>query len=186
MKTPEISLIYASIPKSRPKIQNHCTETPEISLIYASIPKSGPEIQNHCTETPEISRIYASILDSGPEIQNRCTETQQISRICAPIPKSGPEIKNHCTETPEMSRILAVQHSRAVQAETGCHEGGIILSKKPPEGRLSPPLQRCLCPILIFVAATKNGPPATVTRLHVPAATAISGKGRRVRRRCGR
>ncbi len=164
------SAVATPIPKSRPKIQNHCTENPEISRFCASIPKSGPEFKNRCTETPEISLIYAS------------------------IPKSGPEIQNHCTETPEMSRILAVQHGRAVQAETGGHEGGIILSKKPPEGRLSPPLQRCLCPILIFVAATKNGPPAAVVAATkngppatvVPAATAISGKGRRVRRRCGR
>ena len=32
-----------------------------------------------------------------------------------------------------------LQRSRGVPAGTGCHEGGIILSKKPPEWRLSPP-----------------------------------------------
>ena len=172
-------------------------KTPEISRICASIPKFGPEIKNHCTETQEITQIYASIPDSGPEFQNHCRETPEISRI-ATVPSL------------RQQRMARLQHSRGVQAETGCHEGGIILSKKPPEWRLSPPLQRCLCPILIFVAATKNGPPAavvaatkngppaavvaatknglpaTVTRLHVPAATTISGKGRRVRRRCGR
>ena len=127
---------------------------------------SGLEFQNHCMKTPELSRFFASIPDSGPEIQNHCTETQEITQIYASIPDSGPEFQNHCRETPEISRIATVpssrqqrmarlQHNRAVQAETGCHEGGIILSKKPPEGRLSPPLQRCLCPILIFVAATK-------------------------------
>ena len=111
------------------------------------------------------------IHDSGLEIKNRCTETPEITQICATIPDSGLEIKNRCTENPEISRIATVpssrqqrmarlQHGRAVQAEAGCHEGGIILSKKPPEGRLSPPLQRCLCPILFFVATTKNGPPA--------------------------
>ena len=39
-------------------------------------------------------------------------------------------------------RIARLQQSRWVQAGTGCHEGGIILSKKPPEWRLSPPYQR--------------------------------------------
>ena len=34
-------------------------------------------------------------------------------------------------------RIACLQQSRWVQAGTGCHEGGIILSKKPPEWRLS-------------------------------------------------
>ena len=52
------------------------------------------------------------------------------------------------------------------------HEGGIILSKKPPEWRLSSPLHvvshgrylpaapRVPRPILLFVAAKENGPPA--------------------------
>ena len=35
--------------------------------------------------------------------------------------------------------MARLQHSRGVQAGTGCHEGGIILSKKPPEWYLSPP-----------------------------------------------
>ena len=39
-------------------------------------------------------------------------------------------------------RIARLQQSRGVQAGTGCHEGGIILSKKPPEWRLSTPHQR--------------------------------------------
>ena len=65
-------------------------------------------------------------------------------------------------------RIARLQRSRGVQARTGGHEGGIILSKKPPEWRLSPPYQRSvsesnlLChnnvlrPKLIFVASTKG------------------------------
>ena len=39
-------------------------------------------------------------------------------------------------------RTARLQRSRGVQAGTGCHEGGIILSKKPPEWRLTPPDQR--------------------------------------------
>ena len=35
-------------------------------------------------------------------------------------------------------RIARLQQSRGVQAGTGCHEGGIILSKKPPEWRPVP------------------------------------------------
>ena len=38
--------------------------------------------------------------------------------------------------------MARLQRSRGVQAGTGCHEGGIILSKKPPEWNLSPPQQR--------------------------------------------
>ena len=35
--------------------------------------------------------------------------------------------------------MARLQHRCGAQAGTGCHEGGIILSKKPPEWRLSPP-----------------------------------------------
>ena len=35
-----------------------------------------------------------------------------------------------------------LQHCCEAQAGTGCHEGGIILSKKPPEWHLSLPQQR--------------------------------------------
>ena len=38
--------------------------------------------------------------------------------------------------------LFRLQHSRGAQAGTGCHEGGIILSKKPPEWHLSLPQQR--------------------------------------------
>ena len=39
-------------------------------------------------------------------------------------------------------RTARLQRSRGVPAGTGCHEGGIILSKKPPEWRLFLPQQR--------------------------------------------
>ena len=37
------------------------------------------------------------------------------------------------------SRTARLQHGRGTQAGTGCHEGGIILSKKPPEWYLPLP-----------------------------------------------
>ena len=45
-------------------------------------------------------------------------------------------------QSSRLRRIALLQQSRWVQEGTGCHEGGIILSKKPPEWRLSPPYQR--------------------------------------------
>ena len=108
----------------------------------ASIRKSGPEIKNHRTETPEISLIYASIRKSGLEIKNRCTDCPRFDLLAASIRKSGPEIENRCSVIVPTSRTARLQRSRGVQAGTGCHEGGIILSKKPPEWRLSTPHQR--------------------------------------------
>ena len=45
-------------------------------------------------------------------------------------------------QSSRLRRIACLQQSRGVQAGTGCHEGGIILSKKPPKWRLSLPYQR--------------------------------------------
>ena len=58
--------------------------------------------------------------------------------------------------------MVRLQHGRGTQAGTGCHEGGIILSKKPPEWHLPLPQPSSRYdephPILIFAAAKKNGP----------------------------
>ena len=45
-------------------------------------------------------------------------------------------------QSSRLRRIVRLPQSRCVRAGTGCHEGGIILSKKPPEWHLSPPYQR--------------------------------------------
>ena len=72
-------------------------------------------------------------------------------------------MQHHRCYNDELPRL---QHSREAQAGTGCHEGGIILSTKPPEWHLplpQPPSRYDeLHPIPIFVAAEKNGPPAVV------------------------
>ena len=48
-------------------------------------------------------------------------------------------MQHHRCYNDELPRL---QHSREAQAGTGCHEGGIILSTKPPERHLSLPQQR--------------------------------------------
>ena len=55
---------------------------------------------------------------------------------------SGPDLGIDAASSLLQLRIVRLQRSRGVQAEAGCHEGGIILSKKPPEWHLSLPRQR--------------------------------------------
>ena len=52
---------------------------------------------------------------------------------------SGPDLGIDAAQSSWLWRMARLQHSRGVQAGTGCHEGGIILSKKPPEWHLSLP-----------------------------------------------
>ena len=55
---------------------------------------------------------------------------------------SGPDLRIDAAPSLLQLRTARLQRSRRVQAGTGCHEGGIILSKKPPEWRPVPAAAR--------------------------------------------
>ena len=112
---------------------------PCFGLLAASIRKSGLEIKNRCTVCPCFDLMAASIRKSRPEIENRCTDCPCFDLLAASIRKFGLEIENRCSAIVPASRTARLQQSRGAQAGTGCHEGGIILSKKPPEWCLSLP-----------------------------------------------
>ena len=62
------------IPKSKPKIKNHCTMEGISVENPAAIRKSGLEIKNQCTLEGVNREKFASIRKFGPEIKNRCTQ----------------------------------------------------------------------------------------------------------------
>ena len=76
--------------------------------------------------------------------------------LCASILDFRPRLENHCSVI-----VAAVRNSPPAAQSWGAggewrHKGGIILSKKPPEWRLSPPQQR-FASDSNFVAAKENG-----------------------------
>ena len=73
-------------------------------------------------------------------------------RMSPPQQRSASD-SNFCSVKEEWFRL---QQPSRTQAGTGCHEGGIILSKKPPEWHLFLPQQRYASDSN-FVAAEKNG-----------------------------
>ena len=95
-----------------------------------------------CMDCPCFDLLAASIRKSGLEIKNQCADCPCFDLLAASIRKSGLEIENRCSAIVPASRTARLQRSRGVQAGTGCHEGGIILSKKPPEWHLATPQQR--------------------------------------------
>ena len=109
----EDRLLPASILDFRAKLENQCKVFPVYTLVRASILDFRARLGNRCKVSPVYTLLRASILDFRPKLENRCRG--------------------------EWFRLL--QPSRT-QAGTGCHEGGIILSKKPPEWHLSLPQQR--------------------------------------------
>ena len=152
---PCFDLLAASIRKSGLEIENRCMDCPCFGLLAASIRKSRPKIKNRCTDCPCFGLLAASIRKSGLEIENRCSAIVPASRTARlrkdvaatmthPIliffaaNRTVPPTEGRCriVERPACSKVVGAQ------AGTGCHEGGIIRSKKPPEWRLPLPQQR--------------------------------------------
>ena len=92
---------------------------------------------------PVYALLRASFLDFRPRLGNRCSAiaaTVRNGSACSS--RSGNEVRVRFYSSLPQRRIARLQHRCEAQAGTGCHEGGIILSKKPPEWHLSLPQQR--------------------------------------------
>ena len=155
-EVPEMIGCAAVIANSGLKNRNRCTDVPEMTGCAASIRKSGPEIKNRCTDCPCFDLLAASIRKSELEIENRCPDCPCFDLLAASIRKSGLEIENRCSAIVPASRTARLQRIRGAQAVTGCHEGGIILSKSRRSGAC-PCRNNAPRPILFFVAAKKIG-----------------------------
>ena len=131
-----------------PRLENRCKLFPVYTLFRASILDFKPKLGNRCKLFPVYALQRASILDFRPRLGNRC------SAIAATV-RNGPPAA-----------------CRGAQAGTGCHEGGIILSKKAAGVAPAPAaITNCVrfkfsssqsrtVPPAVVVVATKNGPPA--------------------------
>ena len=132
----------ASILDFEARLENRCRVFHGNAFQRASILDFGARLENRCRVFPGNTFQRASILDFRPRLGNRCKETLKNSPKTTSIRDFRPRIKNHCKDCRRQRRTARLQHSRGVPAGTGCHEGGIILSKKPPEWRLFLPQQR--------------------------------------------
>ena len=113
------SLLRALILDFRVELENQCKDFLVYPLLRASILDFKAKLANRCKFFPVYTLFRASILDFRARLENRCS-------VIAATAKNGPP-----AEWPWRT-----------QAGTGYHEGGIILSKKPPERHLSLPQQR--------------------------------------------
>ena len=166
MLFPVCTLLRASILDFKPKLANRCKVFPDCTLLRASILDFKPRLANRCKLFPVYPLFRASILDFKPRLGNRCKLFPVYPLFRASILDFRAKLENRCKVSPFTPscvhrflisgsnlgidaapsllhrRMACLQRSRGVQAGTGCHEGGIILCKKPPEWRLSPPYQR--------------------------------------------
>ena len=126
---------------------------PVYALLRASILDFRARLGNRCKVLPVYALLRASILDFRPKLENRCRgEWFRLLQPSLPPQRSASD-SNLRSGKEEWFRL---QQPSRTQAGTGCHEGGIILSKKPLEWRMSPPQQRSASESN-FVAAEKNG-----------------------------
>ena len=143
------------------KLGNRCKVKPVYNLLRASILDFRLRLGNRCKETLKNSPKAASILDFKPRLGNRCKDFPKTTSCVHRFLISGPNLGIDAAPSLLHKRMTRLQRSRGVQAGAECHEGGIILSKKPPEWRLSLPQPshsyNAPRPILIIVAAKANG-----------------------------
>ena len=149
MVLPVYPLFRASILDFRPRLGNRCKLLPVYALLRASILDFKAKLGNRCKDFPENNLLRAPILDFRPRLANRCSIIVVAIENCPPAAQSWHlPCRNRRTATTFRVRFYSsslqrrtarLQRSRGVQAGTGCHESGIILSKKPPEWHLSPP-----------------------------------------------
>ena len=180
---PVYALLRASILDFKSRLGNRCKVVPVYTIFRASILDFRAKLENRCRVLPVYALLRASILDFRARLGNRCKVFPVYILFRASILDFKPRLANRCRG--EWFRLL--QPSRT-QAGTGCHEGGIILSTKPPERHLSLPQQRsasdsnlrsgkeewfACCvrggndlprPILIFVASKKKGFACSIRR----------------------
>ena len=103
---------------------------------------SGPDLRidaGFSTETP--SSVHRFLI-SGSDLRIDVSFSPETASCVYRFLISRPDLGITAAPSLLQLKTARLQHSRGVQAGTGCHEGGIILSKQPPEWRLSLPQQR--------------------------------------------
>ena len=138
-----------------------CLETP--SSVHRFL-ISGPDFRINARKPSRTAQRLHRFLISGSDLRIDVSFSPETASCVYRFLISRPDLRIAAAPSLLQLKTARLQRSRGVQAGTGCHEGGIILSKKPPEWHLPLPqpshsnnLPR---PILFFVAAKENGPPA--------------------------
>ena len=103
---------------------------------------SGPDLRIDARFSPETAQRLHRFLISGPDLGIDARKPSRIAQRLHRFLISRPDLRIAAAPSLLQRRTARLQRSRGVQAGTGCHEGGIILSKKPPEWRLFLPQQR--------------------------------------------
>ena len=103
---------------------------------------SGPDLRIDARFSPETPSSVHRFLISCPDLRIDARFSPETPSSVHRFLISRPDLGITAAPSLLQRRTALLQRRRGVQAGTGCHEGGIILSKKPPEWRLFLPQQR--------------------------------------------
>ena len=100
---------------------------------------SGPNLGIDASFSPFSPSFVHRFLISGPDLGIDARISPKTTFCVHRFLISGPNLGIDAAPSLLHRRMARLQHSRWLQVGTGCHEGGIILRKKPPEWHLSLP-----------------------------------------------
>ena len=103
---------------------------------------SGPDFRINARKPSRTAQRLHRFLISGPDLRIDAGVSQETPSSVHRFLISRPDLRIAAAPSLLQLRTARLQRRRGVQAGTGCHEGGIILSKKPPEWHLPLPQQR--------------------------------------------
>ena len=152
---PVYALLRASILKFKPRFENQCKVLSGNSPKAASILDFMPRLGNRCKVFSGNIPKAASILDFMPRLENRCKVFPGNSPKAASILDFMPRLENHGKYCRWQRRMVSPAAAVAATMSASdsnlrCHEG----EWPACSARRGNDLPR---PILIFVAAKKNG-----------------------------
>ena len=167
----EDGLLRASILKFKPRFENRCKVFPGNAFQRASILDFGARLANRCKVFPVYALLRASILKFKPRFENRCKVFPGNSPKAASILDFIHRLANQCSFLPGNASCTAVILDlrgsiwESLQHHRSCSEELPACSAR--RGNDLPH------PILIFVAAKENGPPAAAVAATMSASDSI-------------
>ena len=120
---------------------------------------SSPDLGIDARISPKTTFCVHRFLISGLDLRIDASFSPETSFCVHRFLISRPDLRIDAAPSLLQLRMARLQRSRRAQAGTGCHEGGIILRKSRRSGTC-PCRNNAPRPILIFVAAKENSPPA--------------------------
>ena len=136
---------------TNPRLHRFLISCPDLRIDAGFSPETAQRLHRFLISCPDLridvrfspftpSSVHRFLI-SGPDFRINARKPSRTAQRLHRFLISGPDLRIAAASSLLQLRTARLQRSRGVQAGTGCHVGGIILSKKPPEWHLPLPLR---------------------------------------------